>query len=200
MPNFFTRKNRVNRMSSPPSPAAAMVLGNSPVPNTTTSARANRDYQMRHAKSRVANVLGTPGEFKYTNKERIEEEYKTRLQKIATSLGVPLSEIKEGMQEVKDVSQKETVNTMRSLGDTIETAMKRNPTATVVTITLSVGLAQLAVKVLRIMVAFFVFWLALPLALFHMFEGLPYLIKEILPNTKFNTTRTWHNWIKGKVA
>lgn len=188
MSGFFTRKNRVNRMSTPSTQ------------NTAAKALANRNYEMRHAKSRVANVLGTPGEFKYTNKERIEREYQDRLQKISVSLGVPLSEVKEGMNEVKDVSQKETVGVMRSLGDTIDQAIKRNPTATVVTVTLSVGLAQLAVKVMRVMVAFFVFWLALPAVLFNLFEGLPYMLKEILPNTQFNTTKRWHNWIKGKVA
>lgn len=195
MSGNLTRRNRVNRMLTPP-PSSQY---SSPA-NAAANARAKRNYALAHRKSRVANVLGTPGEFKYTNKERIEKEYQMRIERIAESFGVPLDEIKEGMKDVKTVTQKESVATMRTLEQRIEEAIKRNPTAAVVTVTLSVGLAQLALKVLRIMVAFFVFWLALPLAIFNMFDGLPYLMKEMLPNTQFNTTRSWYEWIKGKTA
>ena len=191
----LTRRNRVNRMLTPP-PSSLYA---SPA-NAVAAARAKRNYEMRHRKSRVANVLGTPGEFKYTNKERIEKEFQMRIERVAESFGVPLEEVKEGMRDTKTVSQKDSVNAMRTLEQRIDEAIKSNPTAAVVTITLSVGLAQLAVKALRIMVAFFVFWLALPLAIFQLFDGLPYLMKELLPNTQFNTTRSWYEWIKGKTV
>jgi hypothetical protein len=44
---------------------------------TESSLKAKRNYNMRHSKSRVANY--TTGNFKYTNKGRIEGEYQKAL-------------------------------------------------------------------------------------------------------------------------
>ena len=163
-----------------------------------TTARATRNYQMAHSKSRVANVLSKPGQVVYTNKERIEKEYQNNLERIASSFGVSMEEISRGLEASKSISQKETVGTLHKLENAIEEAIAKNPKAAVVTVTLTIGLAQLAFKVLRIMVAMFIFIMALPLAISNMFDGLPYLMKELMPNASFNTTRHWINWVKGK--
>lgn len=172
-------------------------------PNVRTAAstaKATRNYQMAHSKSRVANVLSKPGSVVYTNKERIEREYQDKVRRISESFGVPLDEVRGGLEAAKTMTQKETVSTLRTLENALEDAIVKNPKAAVVTVTLTVGVAQLAFKALRVMIAMFVFVMALPFAITNMFDGLPYLLKEMLPDTSFNTTRSWINWVKGKSA
>jgi hypothetical protein len=45
------------------------------VSSSTNVLKMKRNYNLKHSKSRVANVLGAPGQIRYTNKERIESEY-----------------------------------------------------------------------------------------------------------------------------
>lgn len=195
MNNRNTRRNRVARMATPP-----LFMRFPNVKAATTTARASRNYQMAHSKSRVANVLSEPGSVSYTNKERIEREYKNNLERISASFGVSMEELSRGLEASKDISQKEAISTLKSLEDSIDEAIRRNPKAATITIAISVGSAQLIFKSMRVMIAAFVFMLALPFSITHMFDGLPYLMKEILPNSNFNTTRHWINWVKGKTT
>lgn len=188
-----TRRNRVNRMGTPP---LSMKYPNAK--SAATTARGTRNYQMAHSKSRVANVLSKPGQVLRTNKERIEKEYQANLERISSSFGVSMEELSRGLEATKSVSQKETVSTLHTLENAIEEAIAKNPKAAVVTVTLTIGVAQLAFKALRIMIAMFIFMMALPLVITNMFDGLPYLLKELIPNSSFNTTRHWIDWVKGK--
>lgn len=188
-----TRRNRVRQMATPP---PSMKFPN--VKTAVTTARSARNYQMAHSKSRVANVLSKPGQVVYTNKERIEKEYQNNLERISSSFGVSMEELSRGLEASKEISQKEAVSTLKKLEDSIEEAIRKNPKAATVTIAISIGTAQLAFKAMRVMIAAFVFMLALPFSISNMFDGLPHLMNEILPDTSFNTTRHWINWVKGK--
>ena len=188
-----TRRNRVARMASP-SPTAMFTNARA----AATTAKSVRNYKMAHSKSRVANVLSKPGSVVYTNKERIEKEYHDKLKRISTSFGVSMDEIQKGMEASKEISQKEAVSILKKLEDSIDEAIRKNPKAAVVTVAISIGTAQAVFKALRVMIAAFVFLIALPASIANMFDGLPYLMKEILPNSSFNTTTRWIEWVKGK--
>lgn len=137
---------------------------------SVSNLQAKRNYNLKHSKSRVANVLSAPGQVKYTNKERIESEYK------------------KAIDELKKIEKPaETASALRSLASSLEAALKSNTakTATAITITLPVGVAQLAYKAMLLFIA----------ALAFVFIDLPSMgsipvSAYIVPNKGFNTTQS----------
>lgn len=149
---------------------------NKPTGPTESNLKAKRNYNLRHSKSRVANVLGTPGAFKYTNKERIEETYQKAL-----------SELK------KLEKPKETASALKTLATSIESALESQTArkAGAITLTIPVGVAQLAFKALMLFLA----------AMTFLFVDIPSMgsipiSAAIAPNRNFNTTKGVYNWAK----
>ena len=148
--------------------------------NTSTVAESNlkakRNYNIKHSKSRVANVLGTPGAFKYTNKTRIEEDYQ------------------KALAELKKIEKPaETQSALKTLATSMETALKSNTArkAGAITITIPIGVAQLAYKAMMIFLAVMAFlFIDLP-----SMGSIP-LSTSLVPNKGFNTTRAAYNQAK----
>ncbi len=143
---------------------------------TASNLKAKRNYNMRHSKSRMANILGTPGNFKYTNKERIEGDYQKAL-----------AELKKIEKPV------ETQSAVKSLAASMETALKSNTArkAGAITITIPVGVAQLAYKAMMVFLA----------AMAFLFIDIPSMgsvpvSAYLLPNKNFTTTRSAYNQAK----
>jgi hypothetical protein len=148
--------------------------------NTTakeSSLKAKRNYNLRHSKSRVANVLSVPGQVRHTNKERIEADYQKAVEKLR-SIEKPA----------------ETAQAARGLVDKLKAALQSDEArmAGAVTITLPVGVAQLLIKGLLVFISalVFVFW-DLPTL-----SSIP-LSPFIFPNSKFNTTQSVFEEAKG---
>jgi hypothetical protein len=141
-----------------------------------TALKAKRNYNLKHSKSKVANILGTPGEVKYTNKERIQKEYES------------------AVQELKKIENpKETASALKTLATTIQTALDSQTArkAGAITITLPVGLAQLAFKALMLFLAAMTFlFIDVP-----SFGQIP-VSTTFLPNRGFNTTKAVYNQAK----
>lgn len=166
----YTRKNRKG------GGMFNLLLGKPKSVNAAANLKAKRNYNLAHSKSRVANILGTPGEFKYTNKERIEESYQ------------------KAIAELKKIeSPKETASALQTIVTKIKTALE-SPEARrsgAVAITIPVGVAQLAVK------AFMIFIAAMALVFIDLpsFGTIP-MSASLLPNTTFNTTKAAYNQAK----
>lgn len=148
-------------------------LGTRQLPSLLTM-KAKRNYNLAHSKSRVANLLSTPGDFKYTNKEAIKAKYERAIQELQT-LDKPT----------------ETVSAVRLLQSKIDSALQSQmakETGAVV-ITIPIGLAQVLAKALRLILS----------ALLLIFVDLPsgFLsgsmtvngAAAIAPNRTFNTTK-----------
>ena len=139
--------------------------------------KAKRNYNLRHSKSRVANVLSVPGQVRHTNKERIEADYQKALEKLR-SIEKPV----------------ETTQAVKGLVDKLKSALQSDEAriAGAVTITLPVGIAQLLVKGLLVFIG------ALVLVFYDMatFTSTP-LSPYIFPNSKFNTTQSVYEEAKG---
>lgn len=170
----YTRKNRKDRRGGG---IFNLLTGKSK--NTTPTASnlsGKRNYNLKHSKSKVANILGTPGQFKYTNKERIESEYK------------------KAIDELKKIEKpQETTSALRTLAASMKQALESDAarTAGAVTITIPVGVAQLAYKAMMVFIA----------ALLFVFVDLPSmgsipLSAYALPNKGFNTTKSAYEGAK----
>jgi hypothetical protein len=160
--------------------------------NKTSKAEANlkesRDYKLRHAKSRVANYLGSskgerkPGNFRYTNKDRIEKEFEDALQKLK-----------------EEENPKDIANASKTLLSELEKGIYKlntqgTRTAAAITITLPIGIAQLLIKVLKL--AFFALGMVFPPLLAFMDS------KQVdsLMNMKFNTTKEIYGNAKNRIG
>ena len=159
-----------------------LLLGkpkNAPGP-TASNLKAKRNVNLAHSKSRVANILGTPGQFKYTNKERIESEYQTAI------------------AELKKLEKpQETASALRTLASQLETALQSETArkAGAITLTLPIGVAQLAFKAMMVFLA----------VLAAIFIDIPtmgslHVSTTLLPNRGFNTTQSAYNWAKEKTG
>lgn len=150
---------------------------NAPMAPTMSNLKAKRNYNLKHSKSRVANVLSAPGQIKYTNKERIEKEYQKAVEQLR-KLENPV----------------ETVSTMKKVIEKLNQGLQSEEARLTgaVTLTLPVGLAQVFIKALLVIVAalVFVFW-DLP-----SMGSIP-LSAYILPNRSFNTTKSAFQAAKG---
>jgi hypothetical protein len=158
---MYTRKNQ----------KAGSLFGKKPA--NTSALKARRNYNLAHSRSRVGNVLRTPGSLQYTNKQAIEERYQNALTAIK-SMDKP----------------KETVSALQQLSASLDRAIS-SPVARetgAVVITIPVGVAQLAFKALRLFVSLLVVvFVDLPLGFL---SGSPAvnLAASIAPNKTFNTT------------
>ena len=139
--------------------------------------KAKRNYNLAHSRSRVANVLGTPGTFQYTNKQAIQDRYQ------------------QAVALLKSVEQpKETASALQQLTSSIDRALSNQiakETGAIV-ITVPVGVAQLALKALRLFLSvLIVVFIDLPLGFM---SGSPAinLAASVAPNTKFNTTASMY--------
>lgn len=140
--------------------------------NKTNSAantlKAKRNYNLKHSKSRVANVLGTPGQVRYTNKERIEASYQ------------------KALEELKAIEKPvETTSALRMVAENVETALKSQQARETgaIVLTIPVGAAQLFLKAVRVFIA----------AMLFIFVDIPSMgsiptAAYALPNRGFNTT------------
>lgn len=141
-----------------------------PAGPTANNLKAKRNYNLAHSKSKVANVLRAPGKLTYTNKERIESEYQ------------------KAIEELKKIEKpKETASALKTVATSIRAALESDSarTAGAVTITIPVGVAQLAWKAMWIFVAALAF-LFIDLPTMGQMPVSPY----ILPNRGFNTTES----------
>lgn len=135
---------------------------------TESNLKAKRNSNLAHSKSKVANILRKPGEFSYTNKERIESEYQ------------------KAIAELKKIENpKETASALKTLATQLQTAAESETArkAGAVTITIPVGVAQLAWKAMWIFLA----------ALAFLFIDIPSMgsipvSAALVPNKSFNTT------------
>jgi hypothetical protein len=166
---MYTRKNRrggglFNFFSGKPT-------ANSAVSNL----KAKRNYNLAHSKSRVANVLATPGKFSYTNKQAIEERYQ------------------KAVNELKKLERpQETVSALQQLSGSLDRALSSSAARETgaVVITIPVGVAQLAFKALRLFIsALILVFIDLPLG-FMSGSMAVNLAAGVAPNRGFNTTRS----------
>lgn len=165
---MYTRKNRKDRRGGG---IFNLLVGKSK--NATPSEsnlKAKRNYNLAHSKSKVANILRTPGEVTYTNKERIESEYK------------------KAIEELRKIEKPaETASALKTIATSIGDALKSDTakTAGAITITIPVGVAQLAFKAMMLFVA----------ALAFIFIDIPSMgtipvSAYMMPNKGFNTTKS----------
>ena len=151
--------------------------GSTPSPEESML-KARRNQNLRRAKSKVANVLSTPGEVKYTNKERIQAQYA------------------KALEELKKIEKPaETASALRQLVSSLQSALDNQTVrqAGAVTITLPVGIAQLVVKALMI----FLFVItAIFIDIPMMMAGDVGTSTVFLPNSGFNLTRKAYNSAK----
>jgi hypothetical protein len=141
---------------------------------TASNLKAKRNYNLAHSKSKVANYL--TGNFKYTNKARIEDQYQ------------------KALAELKKIEKPaETQSALRTVAASLETALKTNTArkAGAITITIPIGVAQLAYKAMMVFLA----------AMAFLFVDLPSmgsvpLSPYLMPNKEFNTTREYYNAAK----
>lgn len=131
--------------------------------------KGKRNFNKRYSKSSVANVLARPGNFKYTNKERIEAKYQ------------------QALGELKKIEQpKETASALKTIAEKLKQAAesKEARETGAVVITIPVGLAQLAWKAMWIFLA----------AMAFVFVDIPSMgsipfSAALIPNRNFNTTQ-----------
>lgn len=148
-------------------------FGNKPKNTTISNLKAKRNYNMKHSKSRVANVLGVPGQVRYTNKERIEGEY----QKV--------------IEELKKLEQpEESVSALKTISEKVQKALESQEARETgaVVITIPVGVAQLFLKVARVMLAVLLFVFVDVLSMWTMPVS-----ALVMPNMNFNTTTNAYN-------
>lgn len=142
-------------------------------PNGLTNAqRATLNVKKRKSQSKVANYLKTPGEFKYTNKERIEKEFRL------------------AVEELKEENPEEVKQSVLTIQEQIIAGLKSQVSRETgaVIITLPVGIAQILVKALRVFLAFFALFVGFAATLFGSENAIARIVSAALPNTQFNTT------------
>jgi hypothetical protein len=200
-----TRKSQRQRQTRRRSQRAGGIFGfgGPSVKQQATSAAVEAQYKrnqnLAKSKARVANILGTPGEFKYTNKERIESEFQSKIAAIEAQYGITHEEILDGVADAQSLGAKDVTGTLRDMKNRLEEQIVAvGPTAAAVTLTIPVGLAQIAVKVFRIMLAIAIFMLAtIPAGLMGVNATTTSMaMSAVLPNTNFTTTKNSFAFLK----
>jgi hypothetical protein len=161
-------------------------------------------YNVAHSKARVANLglgmanknNGSFGELRYTNKERIQSELDDKITQIENAFGVSHEELMDGVAASSTTNPAEVTATVRDLKTRIEQQLAASgPTAAAITLTIPVGVAQLAVKAFRVWLAFVVFCIAvIPSGLFG--ANLSGPVAAAMPNMSFNTTKSSFSYLK----
>ncbi len=156
------------------------VVGNN---GLTNAQRQQLQIEKSKSHAMVSNYLKTPGEFKYTNKERIEKEFRSAL------------------DDIKKEDPKEVTSSLKTLYDGLvkayqsETSKKIGVGArevTAVTITLPVGGLQIMIKGLRLIIAFFVFWIAVVGNFLQLDIAIAKAVQAAAPNASFDTTSNFY--------
>lgn len=150
--------------------------------NTNQQQIASLETQARAAarksQSRVANILAQPGEFKYTDKERIFYEYQDLMDKIE--------------------KPQESVSAVATVIQSMETALK-SPAARetgAVVITLPVFIVQLFIKAARVFLALMIFLFGIGPSLFGAENALAKAVYAAAPNVTFNTTEAAYKYAR----
>lgn len=151
-----------------------------PTGPTATNLKIKRNMNLAHSKSKVANVLRTPGQVTYTNKERIESEYQ------------------KAIEQLKAIEKpQETASALKTLATKLKDAAESDTArqAGAVTITIPVGVAQLAWKAMWVFLA----------AMAFLFIDIPSMgsipvSAALVPNRNFNTTGKAYEWAKQKTG
>lgn len=140
-----------------------------------SSLEAQRNAAVRKSKSRVANVLSKPGEVVYTNKNRIRKEFGEQIAELLSQIEQP----------------EQTKSALESLSSSLENGLKsqRARETGAVVITIPVGLAQVAVKAIRIFLAILAFFIGIASEIIGAEGAISELVRMAAPNTSFNTTR-----------
>lgn len=148
---------------------------NANVEQQVSSLEAQRNAAVRKSKSRVTNVLSRPGEVVYTNKNRIRKEFQEKIEALLSQIEQP----------------EQSKSAIESLTSGIESALKgqRVRETGAVVLTIPVGVAQLAVKVLRVFLAIFLLFIGAAPAFMGADGAVAQLVSMTAPNNKFNTTR-----------
>ena len=113
------------------------------MPNLRNTLKAKRNYNLSHSKSRVSNVLGKPGSFAYTDKERISINYKKAI---------------DTLKEIED--PKETIRTFQSVVTNMETLLKSEKAREdgAIVLTIPFGVAQALTKGIRVFLSALLFF------------------------------------------
>ena len=172
--------------------------------SAAVNAQNRAAYNLAHSKARVANLglgmtnknNGNFGELRYTNKERIRSELDDKIEQIENTFGVSHEELMDGVAASTTTNPAEVTSTVRDLKTRIEQQLATSgPTAAAITLTIPVGVAQLAVKAFRVWLAFIVFCVAvIPSGLFG--ANLSGPVAAALPNMSFNTTKSSFAYLK----
>lgn len=147
------------------------------VPQTTSLSmlKAKRNYNIAHSKSRVGNYLSRPGQVNYKEKAAIQANYQEAIAKLQ-SIEKP----------------KESVGALRLLSDSLQAGLgsARAKETGAVVITIPVGIAQLAIKVIRILLSVLVvIFIDLPLGVMAGSPAIDVAV-AVAPNSTFNTTQS----------
>lgn len=118
-----------------------------------STANAKRQQNMRGAKSRVANILGTKGltaasqgRVVYTNKERIEQKYQETVKEIEAKYGEQIQ------SSARQLFTKDSVEKLKEFFSLFQSAIQKanELRAPQVTLTLPTGLAKPMIALLKI--------------------------------------------------
>jgi hypothetical protein len=151
-----------------------------------SSLEAQRNAAVKKSKSRVANFLSKPGEVVYTNKNRIRQEFHQKIENL--------------MMQIQQPEQSKSA--LETLSSGLESALKSQSARETgaIVLTIPIGVAQLAVKVLRIFLAVFALFIGMGSAFFGSEGAVSELVGMAAPNTNFTTTRTAYNWARKKTG
>jgi len=193
-----TRKTRKQRKQ--------VKVGGGWLPFTTQSqlartaannAKQRAAFNMARSKSKVANILTSPGEVIYTNKERIASELADKLKNISSQYGVDLSELERDVNETK-IAPNTVVDTLTNLTNQLKTQIQAGPTpgqkAFVITVPFAIG--QFTFKVLRVALYVTLTFLALLTTIGSGGMIIPSTMNpfaSIAPNGNFSSTKNFYN-------
>jgi hypothetical protein len=161
------------------------------------NAKQRAAINMARSKSRVANILTTPGEVVYTNKERIASELADKLTSISQEYGVDLDDLKRDVTE-KKMAPNTVVDTLKNLTNQLKPQLQAGPTAgqKAFVITIPFALGQLTFKVLRFALYITLTFLALMTTIGSGGMIIPSTMNpfaSIAPNGNFSSTKSFYN-------
>ena len=191
-----TRKQRKQRKVGSGWPSFTTMTA-TPAQSAANNAKQRAAINMARSKSRVANILTTPGEVVYTNKERIASELADKLASISQEYGVDLDDLKRDVTE-KKMPPKTVVDTLKNLTNQLKPQLQAGPTAgqKAFIITIPFALGQLTFKVLRFALYITLTFLALMTAIGSGGMMMPSTMNPfafVAPNASFNSTKNFYN-------
>jgi len=171
------------------------------------AAQQKAAYNTARSKSRVANVLGksalNKGNVVYTDKERIAKELEMKIKDISEKYNVDIKALEKDVKEAS-LPPKTVVDTLKGFIAQLEQQMAAPAAGGGLTeqkafvITIPYALGQLTLKVLRVALYITISFIGV-MALFFTGGGLiimgvnPFGATDILPNSSFNSTRSYYD-------